>query len=287
MAKNNTELTIYIVHYNKVKQLKKTVRLLFERTYSKFYLKIMNNGYIDKEIENYLKSLEKKGVEVVYSKNNLGPSAGRKILSENIDTKYIMALDDDMYVNKNWDVPIINKFKKNFDVGAIGFLLYDTNENFIGPGGEDIKLVKKIIKRKKPFIDPNNCSKYISIDTIGSGAIVYKNNFKDNIVWDPNYKVTFEDLNMKLKLKQSKKRCFISTQSRIIHDKVSDKPEYRDYNKVRRNYKKIREDYIYFVKSNSYRLDYKKHLFYKYICILPNKLVRNIAYFYLKNLKKH
>ena len=79
-------LTIYIIHYRRLPQLKKTVECLMKNTFINFRLKILNNGYIDEETTKYLGNLEKnnENIEIIYSKENIGASKGRALLAENI-----------------------------------------------------------------------------------------------------------------------------------------------------------------------------------------------------------
>src|SRR4030067_3289541 len=124
----NPLITVCIVHYRKLPQLKRTVADLLENTRTPIKIKILNQEYLDEAIKSYLSEIEKlENVEVIYGTKNVGCSPGRNILTRNIDTPFILSLDDDIYVNKDWDVPVMELFNKNPKVGAIGFSLYRIN----------------------------------------------------------------------------------------------------------------------------------------------------------------
>ena len=278
----NHLLTIYIIHFRRLPQLKKTVECLEKNTSIAFKLKILNNGYIDDETIIYLKKIEQKDdIEIIYSKKNIGASRGRALLAKNISTPFLMALDDDMYVNQDWDRPIFDLFKKNKKVGAGGFISSEYNGKTWFLCGKRFKIKGKKISYNKIGVDINNTKNYLKVDDVSSGAIVYRRELMNIIKWDPFYFVGFEDLQKGIYLMQSDYKCFISTRSRIIHDKLSKSPKYEEYNKKRRDYNNMRRSYIYFVKKNKLRFDFKRHIYYKYICLLPNLLLRYFTYFVL------
>ena len=275
-------LTIYIVHFRRLPQLKKTVENLRKNTNIKYKLKILNNGYIDDEIKNYLAELEKQeGIEVIYSNENIGASRGRAMLVENINTPYLLSLDDDMYVDKDWDIPIFEKFNSDSEVNAIGFILSEDNGKTWFACGKKFKINKNILQILRTKVDVDDMPDYIKVDDIGSGAILYEREIMDVVKWDPFYFVGFEDLQKGIYLYRNKCKCLISTRSKIIHDKLSKSPKYKQYNKMRRDYNSIRKSYLYFVKKNDLRLDYKRHFFHKYFCLLPNPIARSLIFGWL------
>jgi GT2 family glycosyltransferase len=278
-------LTIYIVHHNKLEQLKNTINNLRRNTATPFYLKILNNGYIDEKIKNYFEELEKENnTEIIYSQINLGPAGGRAKIVNKIKTPYLMALDDDIYLEKNWDRPILKRFKEDKNVDAIGIIIRNKEYNFWTLYGGKILIRNKKVKIDYPKI--KNCeNKFIKVDDISSGAIVYRARLKKIIRWDKNFKINFEDLDKGLVLFKKNCNCLISVESKAIHDKVSQKARFREYNLVRRNYHQIRKDYLYFVKKNNLKFDLGRHIFYKYLCLLPNSILRSFSYIWL-NLKK-
>lgn len=284
-------LTICIVHFNKLPQLQKTVEHLKKNTNIPYKLKILNNGYEKNGIREYLERLNKeKNVEVIFNSKNVGCSPGRNILMCNINTPFIMSLDDDIYVSKNWDRPVFELFEKNKNVGAIGFSLYRPNGKFWVTGGRYISTNRNILNIKRPSIDPekNKNLDFVRVDDISAGAMVYRNEMSNIITWDTGYFIGFDDLEKGLRLKKSKWKCFVSIQSKFIHDKISEKKGHVEYNKSRRDYHAHRRSYLHFIKRNHCRLDLKRHLFYKYVCLLPKPILQSIAYFWLglKNTTK-
>jgi len=278
-------LTVCIVHYRKLPQLQKTVECLLKNTRVEHKIRILNQGYEGDGIREYLEELDrKKDVEVIFNKENVGCSPGRNVLTRNIHTPFIMSLDDDIYVNKNWDEPVFELFHKNNNVGAIGFSLYRPTGEFWMTGGRYIHVRGNTISTNRPHINPekNRDLDFVLVDDVSAGAMVYRRELSDIITWNPGYFIGFEDLEKGLHLKESQWKCFVSIQSKFVHDKVSEKKDYTEYNKSRRNYHAYRRSYLHFLKRNHCRWDLKRHIFYKYICLLPNPILQNIAYLLLK-----
>lgn len=280
-------LTICIVHHRKLPQLKKTVAALKQNTSVPFNLRILNNGYEAGGIRDYLETLQEKNrktVTVVFSPENIGCSPGRNVLTKNIQTDYIMMLDDDMYVNKNWDKPLWKIFKNDPNVGAVGFSFYRVDGTFWSTGGRNLNIVGNTVYISDLNINPDlTTQKTVEVDDVAAGAMVYKRELLSIIPWDKKYFIGFEDLEKGLYLKKSKYKCVVSIQSKFIHDKVSEDPTAKAYNESRRNYHAYRQSYLHFMKKNNLRLPLFRHVFYKYICLLPPNLLRNFSYFWLRN----
>lgn len=278
-----TPLTICILHYNKLPQLKKTVDCLFKNTQVDFNLRILNNGYLDAKIEKYLEELQKKDrISVMFSNENLGCPPGRYQCLKGIETEFVVTLDDDIYVPQGWFSELKPVFEKYPNVGGVGFVLLNKEGEIDSIGGRNIEVKNNIVKTSKPEILPSQVkNEVIQVDDLSGGAMVFKKNLLDDFSWDPNYFVGFGDLDKGLQLKETGYNFYIHTNVQAVHDKISKKKDKKKYNKARRDYHEIRRSYLYFVDKWGYRLPWKRHLFYKYFCLLPNTLVRKFVYYWL------
>jgi GT2 family glycosyltransferase len=283
---NQKLLTICIVHYRKLPQLKRTIQSIKKGTSAPYKIKILNNGYEKEGIKKYLSNQNnEKNIEVIFNKENIGCSPGRNIVTRDIKTPFIMMLDDDMYVSKNWDKDLFKMFKNKPNVGAIGFSIFKTDGTFWVTGGRNIITNGNVIRIERTNINPKKTRlKFLEVNDVAAGAMIYRSELSKIINWDPGYFIGFEDLEKGLNLKKNNYRCLVSIQSKFIHDKISVKNEYVKYNDSRRDYHAYRKSYLYFIDRNKYRLDMKRHLFYKYFCLLPNWILQKIAYFWLDKI---
>jgi GT2 family glycosyltransferase len=276
------KLTICIVHYRRLPQLKKAVRCLKDNTFNDFNLKILNNGYLDNDIKEYLDSLcEDENIEVVYSADNLGPGGGRNVLISDIKTPFVVTMDDDVYMTtQGWDVPLIDIMERDSDVGAVGLPLYDQDGRFMCLGANKVNIAKRVIKFSPYMILPDDYSDdFLEVDSL-SCVIVYRHEINDHIKVDSMCQIN-DDWERSVALKRMGRRCLVYMRGKAVHERASVNRDFANYNKSRRDYRKIRQDYLLLVEKSGLRLDILRHCFYKYVCLLPNNITRELAYRWL------
>ncbi len=279
-------ITICILHYNKLPQLKKTIKLIKKKTKVPYKIDILNQKYTNQEIEKYLNEINQEtNINVTFSEKNLGCPGGRNLQLKNTNTPYAATLDDDIYVEDNWLKPVINFLEKNKKAGAVSYPLYQPNGEIDSVGGKYLKINKRrktiVIKEPEPSILKNK-DKFIEIDDTLGGAMAFKTDLLNHFQWDPNYFIGFGDLDKGMQLQlNSKYKYYLYTKPKLIHDKVSKDKKKKEYNKKRRDYHKIRESYLYFNKKWGYHFTQPRDFFYRYICLLPNSIVQQLAYLWL------
>jgi len=280
-------ITICILHYNKLPQLKKAICLIKNKTKVSFQIDVLNQQYTNPKIEKYLNKIDKEpNINVTFSRKNLGCPGGRYQQLKNIKTPYVATFDDDIYVENNWLKPVIDFLEKNKEAGAVSYPLYQPNSKLDSVGGKflDINKKRKTIEINEPnssILD--NGKSFIEIDDTLGGAMVYKKELLKYFQWDPKYFIGFGDIDKGMQLQlNSKFRYYIYTKPKLIHDKVSKDKTKKKYNKKRRDYHQIRKSYLYFNKKWGYRFTQPRDFFYRYVCLLPNHLVQQLAYIWLK-----
>lgn len=288
--KNKDKITFCIIHYRKLPQLKKTIKNIFKYTNIPFKIKLLNQEYLDKEIDSYLEKIEQKNnVSVIKSKKNIGCGGGRALLTKNTDTSLAMTIDDDIYVHKNWLDSPLKFLKKNPKAGSVSFPLLTPEGDRDNWAGEDLKIDKKRKLLKTISIEKKvltSKKEFIKVDNPSSGVMLFKKELLETISWDKEYFIGFDDLDIGMQYKlNSKFEAYIYKNSKLVHDKVSKDKSKKEYNKSRRNYRTIRKSYVYFVNKWGYRLPIKEHFFYYYICLLPNSISQNLFFFWNNRIK--
>lgn len=277
-------ITACIVHYRKLHQLKRTVADLLANTYYPIKIKILNQGFIDNDIKTYLEEISRHPkIEVIYNKTNTGCSPGRNQLTKQIDTPFVLILDDDIYVNKDWDKPVIEQFNRDSNTGAVGFVVYRADGSFWHICGRNLGLNEKnkTINPVRPPETPVNCeADFIKVDDVCAGAIIYRTEL--HLDWDDNYFIGFEDLDKALQLVERRIGVYVSMKSKFIHDKVSLAVSNKHYNKSRRDYHAYRRSYLHFVQKKGYSYSWPRHFFYKYVCLLPKSWLTYLVLGFLK-----
>jgi len=280
-------ITVCIVHFRRLAQLQRTVEALEQHTCHPYRLSILNQGFVDDDIEAFLRTLSRQEhVGVTFGQDNIGCSPGRRLLASQVTTPLTMMLDDDMLVSDNWDVPVIQKFSEEPDLGAMGFCLYHTDGTFWQIGGRMLAQRRKVIRFDWPPARlAMSGASFVDVDCVCGGAMVYRTALSSQCAWDPAMFIGFEDFDMGIRLKHQGVRSVISLHSRFIHDKVSHDWRQAEYNRFRRDYQRIRASYLHLCQKHDCRFDLARDTFYRYVCLLPNAIVRPMAYLWL-NLRR-
>ena len=112
----NRKIGIFILNYNGVKWLKKTLPTLIKYS-EEAEIIIIDNNSSDNSIK-YLKT-HFPSIEVKINKQNYGFTKGyNEVLLKEIRFKYFIIMNNDVKVSKNWIAPLLKKIK-NKDVGIV------------------------------------------------------------------------------------------------------------------------------------------------------------------------
>lgn len=275
------DLTICIVHYNKINKLQNTIEHIQENTSCAYMVKILNNGYTDEAIESYLSKISsKKNIEIIFNEENIGCSPGRNKLLNDINTPYVMTLDDDMYVCKGWFEKARSVFRSNPKIGVIGFPFVQNNiysQSSSRVGGGYLSLESSVLSVESiNWNQVDDSNEYISVDYIPGGSMLMRNEVLSDFEWDSRYKIGFDDLDVSLQLSSSKWDLAMIPDYDFKHDVSSNE----DYQKVRRDYHERRKSYQLFREKWNCRYDLKKHLIFNYLFALPWPVMNKIERLY-------
>lgn len=285
----NPQLTICILHYRKLPKLRKTINHIRQNTTVPYKVKILNQGFVDDDIKKYLSTLEDNHrFEIIYGNKNLGPAAGRYILFQNLQTPYILSLDDDIYLPKNWFKSIKLFLETRPEVMIVGLSL-STPDGRRLPTARDLIVTNGVLKIQK-YVEPpaerRIENSFYEVQDVAEGAMVIRKEMAEKLVWDKELTVCFEGFDLALQRKNFQGKVCLYTGKVAVHDSISKNPSYKDYNEIRRNYKEIRKNYIHFTTKWKLRFPFIKHLFYKYVCkVFPNSILKPIAYLWLNRIK--
>ena len=119
-------LLITLITYNRLAYTKRTLRALWDTIELPHYLVIVDNNSTDGTRE-YLSNLEgrNKADKVILNPANYYPGKATNIgwaegLKDYPEATHIMRLDNDMYLEKGWDIAAEDYFKKIPELGQLG-----------------------------------------------------------------------------------------------------------------------------------------------------------------------
>jgi len=118
---NKIKKDILIVVHNQYDFVKNCIESIYKNT-KNFNLFIWNNNS-DKQTSEYLEKISNKkdNIKLYKSISNLGFIVPNNTMIKETTSDYIILLNSDTEVRKNWDKVLIGFLKKNKDVALVGF----------------------------------------------------------------------------------------------------------------------------------------------------------------------
>ncbi len=300
------KFSILVPIYNTEIYLEKCINSILKQTYVDFELILINDGSTDNcgSICDYYKNIDKR-IKVI-NKHNSGVSSTKNIGINNSIGEYIVFVDSDDYIEKNFLEVISKEIElQEYDMIFFGFK-EETEDNKI----ISVNSVSKNEYNKSDFsecitylIDNNifgyQCSKVLS------SKIIKENNIKfdENISLNEDLLFTFEFLkhakNIKVlgfspyhyvrrkeSLSSKKQRNILEVNEYILEQIIS---YYKLFN-VNDKERLILERSILSLLSvcKSFKISYKnKEISFKNIVYKCNKIINSKIFFHIKNKRKY
>ena len=110
----NPEVTVIVPVYNSEKYIKKCIESILNQTFKKFELLIINDGSKDNS-QKIIEEYQKKDPEriVIVNQENKGVSITRNEAIKMANGKYLMFIDNDDYIDKDYIETFVNAIKEN------------------------------------------------------------------------------------------------------------------------------------------------------------------------------
>lgn len=276
------DLTFCILHVQRPMKLKQCVNSIRKNTNIPYKIIILQQGLQNNETKKYLSKLQnRRNIDILYSDYNLGCGGGRKVLVDKADTQFIMTLDDDIYVQKNWFKPVISLFN-NHDMEAVGIPQYTNNHRLFNMSGKWIKipLRKKIVRYKNiPLKLIKSEKDFIQVNSVSGGVMIFREELRSKFTWDGRYSTGFDDLDKSLQIiTKGQTDQAISLKSKAIHDQEYSGIKYLE---TRWNGLEIANSYKTFIEKWGLRLPLKNHITYIHLYpkIMPILIERGLFEF--------
>lgn len=266
-------LTICIVHYNKVEKLRQTVSNLVKHTHEPYHLKVLNNGYEDEEIRSYLSDLEgREATEVQYNEQNVGCSPGRNQLMRDIDTEFVMTLDDDMYVEDGWFETVVEIFESDQNIGVVGIPYSNGGDDQLR-GGSHVTVGPNVVDMEQlDWSAISTDDPYVPVDDVPAGTMVFREELRDEFTWDPQFFIGMDDIDKSLQIMETDWKQVMATGIAFEHYVETDE----EYQRVRKDYRERHRSYRKFVSKWGRRYPLRRHLIFNYFFRLPWPVMRVI-----------
>lgn len=202
------KITVVIVTYKTNKNILKKCLSSIDKNIK---ILIIENS---KKFENKNLFLKKfKNLRVICSGENLGYGQGNNLGLKFVKSKYALILNPDTVCGKNFFNILDKQIKliKNFDlIGCI----YNNFKKISPAGFFDNSLNEKFKKN----ISSNNIQPIIKVDWIrGFSIVVNLNNFNNKNIFDKNYFLFFEEIDLCKFVKKKGGKIFFSKKLKVNH----------------------------------------------------------------------
>ncbi len=206
-------VSIIILNWNGKHFLKDCIDSILKNTsYKKFEIVVSDNGSTDGSIE-LLKKMKKNGKvqKLVLSGKNLGFGGGNNAGIKVSEGEFILLLNNDTKVTKNWLKPLVELADKRQDVGILGpwFPNAAHKNTIFGPGFVDNKGISRDSFKKEEG----------EAEMVSGGAFFVKRRVIDAIgVLDKGFfPIYFEDSDYCARARKAGFKIMFTPKSKIIH----------------------------------------------------------------------
>ena len=183
-----------------LKSISKNIKILIVENSEKF----INSDQILSEYKN---------VNIVCTGENLGYGAGNNFGIKSVKTDYILILNPDVICDKNFFSNISDVVKEAKDFSIIGCqYLYD--KTFMPAGFFDKKKNEEFIE----YFKNHETNDLLEVDWVtGCSLLISLKKFKDNLIFDENFFLYFEEFDLCKSLKDKGEKVYSSKKLKIHH----------------------------------------------------------------------
>jgi len=228
----NEKTAIIIVNWNGKKFLKNCLNAVFKQTYKNFDVYFVDNGSVDDSSkyvrENFLK------VKIIQLDKNYGFAKGNnKGIEEAFKDKkveYIVCLNNDTIVDKNWLKELIKTAEKNEKIGAVSSKAYFKDEKTIQNAGlifsKSIQINKKggislgygLTDKEAPELS-NDIEIFApsGVAPLYKRAVLEKLLLGDKEIFDEDFFAYSEDLDLGFRIKNLKYISYLASNAKLVH----------------------------------------------------------------------
>jgi len=227
--------SIIIVNWNGRPHLEVCLKSVFDQTHKNFEVIFVDNDSADDSVQ-YVKNNFSR-VKVIECKKNYGFAEGNNIgirqALKNHEIKYIVTLNNDTEVDKDWLRRLIEVAERDKQIGAVGSkMLFFDRRNIIDSAGDFLRSNSlKVVTRGYKQEDKGRFDKVEECFSARAGAALYRREMLEEIClngdyFDRHYFAYIEDADL-------------SIRSRLLGWKIVFAPQAVAYHKVAATTKKM------------------------------------------------
>jgi len=278
------ELSIIIVNYNSYDLLVDSVKSIILNTKDIVYEIIIVDNFSSQELKSEIQNFA-DNITLIRLKKNYGFGGANNIAAKLARGHFLFFLNPDTILIENSAKKLLDFYKSNkerFNIGALGCLLTDLNNNvtnsygvFPSPLNILINQIKYGIFKKRFIFQQNYKESCIFVDYVsGADLFIERQLFIKMGKFSKEYFMYYEETDLQKKLSLNKYKQMILTTTKIIHLEGACNNFKNSNNFKRVYYKKSENTYLKKYYSRTYYL----FKFIQIIWIIPILFNRNYSF---------
>lgn len=229
---NDPKVSIIIVNWNGKKFLKNCLTAVYSQTYKNFQVYFVDNESVDGSSDYIKKNFPK--TKIIQLKTNTGFAKGNnegiKEAFKDEKVKYIVCLNNDTIVDKNWLKELVKSAEKNKKIGAVSSKAYFIDGKTIQNAGLIYTPVLGLnrlgglsLGYGKTDQEVPELSKEIEIFAPSGVATLYRRGVlekiyrRDGEIFDEDFFAYAEDLDLGFRIRKLGYKSVLSPKATLIH----------------------------------------------------------------------
>lgn len=225
--KNKDKFSFIIVSYNSAKTLKECLRSAFKQRNSEII--VVDNMSSDNSVE-LLKSLEKR-ITLICNKKNSGFGGGNNLGAKKANGKYLVFLNPDAVLPKNFTKSVVEAFKIDQNLGILGFKFINKDKSLQRTGNSFPTMASLLYENSgyhRLFPNSKSYNNYIIsgwdrnssryVDAVSGACFVIKRSDFEKIGgFDEKLFLFFEEFDLAKRVLKINKRIFFDANIVVEH----------------------------------------------------------------------
>ncbi len=281
-------VSINILTYNGQKFIKDCLESVFNQTYKNVGILVIDNGSTDNTLEIISKFVlhSRISVGLIKNKKNLGFAAGHNIGIRNCKGDYIICLNQDLVLDKDFVKEVIKEFEKSPKIGSVQGKIYQLNNKkktkIIDTVGSIIFKTGEVNDQGQGEKDKGQYDSLKEVFSVNGVAPAYRRTALNDVklkheYFDENFFSYAEDVDLGWRLRWRGWKTSFNPKAIIWHDRTSAKIATGGWSIFR----KIRKSQSFWIRKMGWRNQWL--LFIKNQS-LPNA-IRFLYWFLLRQVK--
>lgn len=223
--------SVIIVNHNGIEFVDACLRSVLSNNYPNFEVIFVDNASTDGSLEYVKKTFgSDKHLKFVENPASLGPAVGRNRGAAVAGGKYLVFLDNDTQVNRDWIIELVSVFEEDASIGAgqskllrTGTNLYDCAGDYLGPLGF-------LIERARYAQDRGQFDFIADILSAKSAASIIKRDLFEKIGgFDTDFYMYLEETDLSWRVWLAGYRVVFIPEAKVYHAFNSAKKDFKRY----------------------------------------------------------